>query len=186
LKTEEFYSKLKYLELSIIDFSKKYTIDTDDIRQWNDETNPIPSNIESLLLSCEYIQKFEKLQREFLEIKKTAKWFESHHQAMYDFVVKTQKYTEFKINDYNIIVRIGNENFGFKHLILRHYGMGSDGEITALDILKVGNVIKQDISIPAKGKNKLAFIQTKNNTKYMVILRKEKSGKLLFNFFSNK
>jgi len=72
------------------------------------------------------------------------------------------------------------------HLILRHYGNGSDGEIKALDILKIGNIIKQDLTIPTKSDDKIVFIQNKNNTKYTVILTKVKSGKLLFNFFSDK
>ena len=105
---------------------------------------------------------------------------------MYNFVIHEKRYAEFTINDYDIVVRLGNKDFGFKHLILRHYGNGSDGEIKALDILKIGNIIKQDLTIPAKGKNKIVFIQNKNNTKYTVILKKGKSGKLLFNFFSDK
>jgi len=147
----------------------------------------IPLHIDKLLLSYEYTQKFQKLQREFIEISNNKNWkFEPHHQAMYDFVTNTEKYTEFKINDYEIIVKIGNKDFGFMHFILRHYGNGSDGEIKALDILKIGNIIKQDITIPAKGFKKIVFIQNKNNTKYTIVLKKEKSGKLLFNFFSDK
>lgn len=187
MNTEEFYQKLKYLNLSINKFSKKYNMDIDSINQWNNTTNSIPLHIDTLLISYEYTQKFQKLQREFIEISNKKNWkFEPHHQAMYDFVVDTKRYTEFKINDYDIIVRVGNKNFGFKHLILRHYGNSSDGEIKALDILKIGNIIKQDIRIPAKGTKKIVFIQNKNNTKYTIVLKKEKSGKLLFNFFSDK
>ena len=76
---------------------------------------------------------------------------------------------EYKVKDYDIILRKGNKNIGFQHLILRHYGVGSDGEVKALDILKIGNVIKQDTTIPAKGSKKIAFIQNKNGKIYKVI-----------------
>ena len=187
MNKEEFYNKLEYLNLSVNKFSKKYKIDIDIINKWDNTTHPIPVHISILLISYEYTQKFQKLQREFLEISNNKNWkFQAHHQAMYDFVMNTKKYTEFKINDYDIILRVGNKDFGFMHLILRHYGNNSNGEIKALDILKIGNIIKQDVNIPTKVNGRVVFIQNKNNTKYTVILKKEKSGKLLFNFFSDK
>ena len=133
-----------------------------------------------------YFVKLQLLQRELIEIKKNAKWkFEAHHQAVYDFVIKGLKSITFTVNDYTITIKIGNENFGFKHLLLRHYGAGSEGEITALDILKIGNVIKANIEVPSKKVGRRNFIQNKNNEKYTVVLTEEKPHDLVFTFFSS-
>jgi len=188
LKTkQDFYDKLEELELDVNTFSKLSNTSLEIINSWDDNTNPIEEKHFNWLYNYEYRLKLRQLQKEFIQIKQDANWkFDPHHKAMFDFVVQAKNEIEFQINDHNIIVRKNNKDFGFKHLLLRHYGNGSDGEIKALDILKIGNVIKQEITIPSRGNKKISFIQTKNGHKYTVILRKEKSGKLLFNFFSSK
>ena len=187
MNKQEFYRRLEYLKLEINLFSKLANISIENIENWDDIKNPIPLKVFLWLTDFEYKEKIKLLQKNFMQIAKTKNWtFESHHQAMYDFVMHKKKYTEFKVADYNVVVKIGNKDFGFKHFILRHYGIGSDGEIKALDILKIGNVIKQDVTIPSNHKDKIVFIQTKNDIKYTVILKKDKFGKFLFNFFSNK
>ena len=136
----------------------------------------------------DYDLKLQQLQKEFKEIntKKANKWdFTPDQKAIYDFVMKSQKYTTFNIAGYDIILRVGNEDFGFKHFLLKHYGTGCVGEIKANDILKLGNVIKHNISVPAK-EDKIKFIQTKGDLKYSVVLKPQKDGKLVVSFFSSK
>ncbi|NQY22851.1 MAG: hypothetical protein HRT41_02375 [Campylobacteraceae bacterium] len=136
----------------------------------------------------EYDKKLEKLQKEFIEInrKRANKWqFKSHQQAIYDFVIKSQRQTSFNVKDYNITLKVGNEDFGFMHFLLGHYGEECPGEITAKDILNIGNVINNDISLPTeKGKKK--FTQSKGDYNYIVILSKRKDGDLVISFFSSK
>ena len=136
----------------------------------------------------DYELKLQQLQKEFKEIntKKVNKWdFTPDQKAIYDFVMKSQKYTTFNIAGYDIILKVGNEDFGFKHFLLKHYGTGCVGEIKANDILKLGNVIKHNISVPAK-EDKIKFIQTKGDLKYSVVLKPQKDGKLVVSFFSSK
>ena len=133
-----------------------------------------------------YFQRLQKLQKEFIEIKKSNKWkFDSHHQAIYDFVIHSKTTTTFTIDDYHITLNRGDEYFGFKHILLRHYCDDCDGKIKALDILKIGNVIKNGITVPAKKKGRINFIQTKNNEKYTLVLQKKEHDKLIFTFFSS-
>ena len=188
IKTKtEFENELDRLNLSLDDFSKKANIEISEINLWNDNKNLPPESIDNWLKNYEYQQKIKILQKEFIQINKNKKWkFEPHHQAVYDFVIHSKKYIEFTIKDYNIILRKGNKNFGFQHLILRHYGNDADGKVKAIDILKIGNVIKHDTQIPAKDSKKIAFIQNKNGIKYTVILKKDSKGKIVFNFFSGQ
>ena len=136
----------------------------------------------------DYELKLQQLQKEFIEIntKRANKWqFTPDQKAIYDFVIKSQRYTTFNIAGYDIILKVGNEDFGFKHFLLKHYGTGCVGEIKANDILKLGNVIKHNISVPAK-EDKIKFIQTKGDLKYSVVLKPQKDGKLVVSFFSSK
>ncbi|MFA5428191.1 MAG: hypothetical protein WC279_08285 [Sulfurimonas sp.] len=132
--------------------------------------------------------RFQKLQQEFLEIKKKQanKWkFKEHQQAIYDFVIHSRRFVEFEINGYVIVLKIGNDDFGFRHILLRHYCEGCDGELYAKDILNIGNVIKNDIELPSQ-KNRIKFIQNKGNIKYTVILTKESGKRLVFSYFSSE
>ena len=136
----------------------------------------------------DYDLKLQQLQKEFIEIntKRANKWqFTPDQKAIYDFVIKSQRYTTFNIAGYDIILKVGNEDFGFKHFLLKHYGTGCVGEIKANDILKLGNVIKHNISVPAK-EDKIKFIQTKGDLKYSVVLKPQKDRKLVVSFFSSK
>ena len=138
----------------------------------------------------EYYIRLQKLQKDFKEIKikKANKWeFKPHQQAMYDFVMQSKRSTTFTINEYTITINVGNENFGFMHIILRHFCDGCDGEITAKDILNIGYVIKNNITVPSKKKGRVNFIQTKENgEKYTVVLTKQNPNDLIFTFFSSK
>jgi len=134
-----------------------------------------------------YNERFQKLQLEFKAIKKrltSGNTFKPHQQAVYDFVIKSKSSTEFEINHYIIVLIVGNEGFGFKHILLRHYCPGCDGEVTAKDILNIGNIIANDIELPGQ-RGRLNFIQNKNNKKYTVVLKKKSENRLIFNFFSS-
>ena len=137
-----------------------------------------------------YYERLQKLQKDFrdIKIKKANKWeFKPHQQAIYDFVMQSKRSTMFTINDYTITIKIGNENFGFMHILLRHFCSGCDGEITAKDILNIGYVIKNNITIPSKRRGRINFIQTKeNNEKYTVVLTENNPNDLIFTFFSSK
>ena len=134
-----------------------------------------------------YFQRLQQIQREFKAIKSrlpSSRSFKRHQEAVYKFVMNPSKSVEFEINNYIIILFVGNDGIGFKHILLRHYCDGCDGEITARDILNIGNVIKNDIELDAH-KGRIKFIQNKDNKKYTVILKKKSENRLIFNFFSS-
>lgn len=136
----------------------------------------------------EYNIKLQQLQKEFKSIddKRANKWeFKPYQKAIFDFVMQSKKSVVFKVLDYEIILRVGTEHFGFKHFLIKHYGVDSVGEIKAIDILNIGNVIKNNICVPAND-DKIKFIQTKGELKYSLILKKESNGKLIVSFFSSK
>ena len=133
------------------------------------------------------MQRLQQLQKDFKQIKSrlgSNRQFKPHQQAVYNFVMNPNKSVEFEINDYIVVLFKGNDGIGFRHILLRHYCSGCDGEITSRDILNIGNVIKNDITLPAH-KGRIKFIQTKNDKKYTVIVKPKSNNKLIFNFFSS-
>jgi len=137
----------------------------------------------------EYFLKLQNLQKEFKEIDKRRanKWeFKPHQRAIFDFVMKSKKYVVFNVLEYEIVLRVGNERYGFKHFLLRHYGDGCEGEIKALDILNIGNVVRNNIVLPAKDKKRVIFMQNKGGLKYSLVLEKRESSKLVVSFFSSE
>jgi len=84
LNKQNFLEKLEQLNLTIDSFSKQANITVKIIEQWDDN---ISVKIHDWLLDYEYKQKIKLLQKEFIEIKKTNKWFKSYHFAMYEFVM---------------------------------------------------------------------------------------------------
>lgn len=143
--------------------------------------------MERLMSHEEYNKRFQNLQKEFLAIKEKQgnKWtFKPHQQAVYDFVVQSKSFVEFHINEYTIVLKTGNDDFGFRHILLRHYCFGCPGELSANDILNIGNVIKNDIELPAQ-KGRIKFIQNKGDVKFTVILTKESEKRLVFSYFSS-
>lgn len=134
-----------------------------------------------------YYKRLQQLQQEFKAIKANLpknREFKPHQQAVYDFVIHSKSSVEFEINGYVIVLYTGNEEIGFKHILLRHYCSGCDGEVTAKDILNIGNVIKNDVELEAH-KGRVKFIQNKDGKKYTVILKKKSQNRLIFNFFSS-
>ncbi len=135
-----------------------------------------------------YAEKLQELQKEFKEIKSrlgSKRELKPHQQAVYDFVMQSKKSVEFEVAGYYVVLFKGHKGIGFKHILLKHYGAGCTGEITARDILNIGNVIKNDITLEGY-KSRISFIQTKNDKKYTVIAKKKENNKLILNFFSSK
>jgi archaellum component FlaG (FlaF/FlaG flagellin family) len=134
-----------------------------------------------------YFQRLQKLQQEFQAIKNnlpSGRAFKPHQEAVFNFVMDPSRAVEFDINGYTVVIYVGNDGIGFRHILLRHYCSGCDGEVTARDILNIGNVIANDIELPGK-KGRLNFIQNKNDKKYTVVVKPKSGNKLIFNFFSS-
>jgi len=138
-------------------------------------------------LGREYSKRLRKLQNELIEYKDTlpsGRALKPHQEAVFNFIMNPSVAVEFEINGYTIVLFKGNDGIGFRHILLRHFCSGCDGEITARDILNIGNVINNDVEVPGK-KGRINFIQNKNGLKYTVVLKVKEDGKLIFNFFSS-
>jgi len=138
-------------------------------------------------IQLEYNKRLSKLQNEFVSLKKNSKWkFDPQQQAIFSFVTQRLTAITFQVSSYNVTLKVGNKNFGFMHLLLRHYGENCDGSVTALDILKIGNVIRANIELTANKSNRKKFIQNKNGECYTVILEEKSPNDLVFTFYSSK
>lgn len=64
-------------------------------------------------------------------------------QALYDFAVSQKNFVEFIKDGVRSILNKGDDKSGFKHIILRHYGEGADGELSHWDLLRIAKTIKE-------------------------------------------
>lgn len=90
----------------------------------------------------------------------------------------------------------GNIDGGFMHILLKHYSSkeeinSKEGEVVAIDILNIANVIRNgdpmnEYEITKDDfKDKIGFKQEKNGKMYKVILTKERNGNWFVSMYSN-
>lgn len=138
-----------------------------------------------------YSQRLSILKKELsIEIqkrKKKKKKFTHNQLVMIDFVNGVTKEAFFVIKDMNIILRKGDDNKGFKHIIQRHYCSGCNGELSMLDILNFDLFLQRAIKLTNEGvtNNKLEVFQyIKGLKNYKIILKNESKNRFVVTFYS--
>jgi len=140
-------------------------------------------------LGKEYGKRLKKLQQELIAYKNNLpnnRALKPHQEAVFNFVMNPSVAVEFPVIHYTLVLYKGDYyGLGFSHILLRHFCNGCDGEITAKDILNLGNIIANDCEVPGK-KGRLNFIQNKNGKKYTLVVKpKDNGNKLVLNYFSS-
>lgn len=144
----------------------------------------------------EYNKKLFELRDQLNEIEKNQRKkypLKENQQKVLDFVRGKSIMIQFDINGVQYFLNRGTNKQGFQH-ILKHFGNGTNGEITARDILNIANVIKNgrpltDVELKNEDSffsDKQGFLQPKNGLNYKVIVGKDKNGFWVISFFSNK
>jgi len=128
------------------------------------------------------LKRWQKLEKDFIKLKqiedKKKNKLTSDQESVYKFIMGDTKKAQFTVKDINISFGKGNKREGLKHILLRHYCEGCDGEIRARDILNIGNIIKNG--------NPIATIETDsyNSNNGLTGYTQEKAGhiyKLIIN-----
>lgn len=136
----------------------------------------------------EYLKRLNRLRREITKIvKSNKKTPKEHHNAIVKFV-KAPKSTTFMVNDINVTISPGDKRKGFKHILLRHYCEGCEGEITARDIYTIGNIIangRELTDYELKDNSLMGYAQRKNDEEYKLLLKKRTKDELVITMFKN-
>ena len=133
----------------------------------------------------QYSEKLAQLKKEIIAIqnaRKKKRW-KPHQKIMLDFINGVTSKAEFQINHQKIILYLGDEKKGFKHILLRHY---HPNELTALDILNIYEVVKRGIKLANEGvsnNNLDVYRLLKSDNDFRLVLKPQKDNSWVVTFY---
>ena len=137
-----------------------------------------------------YSEKLAHLKKEIalesIKRKKKKKKFTSNQQIMIAFINGVTNEAIFNILDKNVILKKGDSNKGFVHIIESHYGKGNRGEITMFDLLNFDLYLQRALKLSSVGVSNInldvyQYIKGINN--YKIVLKKYDEKNLVVTFY---
>ena len=137
-----------------------------------------------------YSEKLAHLKKEIacesLKRKKKKKKFTSNQKIMINFINGVTSEAIFNILNKSVILRKGDSNKGFVHIIENHYGKGSRGEINMLDLLNFDLYLQRALKLSSVGvsnPNLDVYQYIKGINNYKIILKKDSDKNLTVSFY---
>ena len=136
-----------------------------------------------------YSERLAKLKKEIkaIESARKKKRWKPNQKIIIDYINGVTKQAEFIINTQKIILKDGDSNKGFIHIIERHYCRGCPGELDAIDIINLSEVISRGIKLNDIGisNKKLNVYQLNKNGKILkVVLNPNSFGELVVTYYN--
>ena len=136
-----------------------------------------------------YSERLAKLKKEIkaIESARKKKRWKPNQKIVIDYINGVTKQAEFIINTQKIILKDGDSNKGFIHIIERHYCRGCPGELDAIDIINLSEVISRGIKLNDIGisNKKLNVYQLNKNGKILkVVLNPNSFGELVVTYYN--
>ena len=132
-----------------------------------------------------YSEKLAQLKKEIVSIenvKKKKRW-KPYQKTMIDFINGVTQKAEFTINDMHIILHLGDEKKGFKHILLKHY---QPNDLTVLDIVNMYEIVKRGIKLGNEGVSNDSldvYMFLKNDNNFRLVLKPQKSNSWVVTFY---
>ncbi len=136
-----------------------------------------------------YSERLAKLKKEIkaIESARKKKRWKPNQKIIIDYINGVTKQAEFIINTQKIILKDGDSNKGFIHIIERHYCRGCPGELDAIDIINLSEVISRGIKLNDIGisNKKLNVYQLNKNGRILkVVLNPNSFGELVVTYYN--
>lgn len=136
-----------------------------------------------------YSERLAKLKKEIkaIESARKKKRWKPNQKIIIDYINGVTKQAEFIIITQKIILKDGDSNKGFIHIIERHYCRGCPGELDAIDIINLSEVISRGIKLNDIGisNKKLNVYQLNKNGKILkVVLNPNSFGELVVTYYN--
>lgn len=136
-----------------------------------------------------YSERLAKLKKEIkaIESARKKKRWKPNQKIIIDYINGVTKQAEFIINTQKIILKDGDSNKGFIRIIERHYCIGCPGELDAIDIINLSEVISRGIKLNDIGisNKKLNVYQLNKNGKILkVVLNPNSFGELVVTYYN--
>jgi hypothetical protein len=135
-----------------------------------------------------YAKKLASLRKELSEIRKNLrkkkKDFNENQQKMYDFINGKRNIAQFGIKGSQYFLKKGNEEKGFMHILLRHYGEGcKEGCLSARNILNIATTIKMGSPYQSEKNDYLTISNTFEHGRFIVVLSKDRNGHWIVSYY---
>ncbi len=135
-----------------------------------------------------YAKKIGALRKEFSQIqtdlREKKRCLNENQQKVYDFVMAKSEIIQFNINHKQYFIKRGNENKGFMHILLRHYGEECEGRLTAKDILNIATTIKMGSPYVSEKNGYLSISNEFNGVRYIIVLSQDRNGHWVVSYYS--
>ena len=120
-----------------------------------------------------YSENLAKIKKEIkiIESKKNTK-FKKYQQDMIEFINGKVDKVEFKVNDKIILLRMGDDNKGFRHILQKHY---NPNDLQTMDILNLPILFKNALKLNEVGvsNNELSTYKMLKNQKELILVTNE-------------
>lgn len=137
-----------------------------------------------------YSEKLAHLKKELAaevhKRKNNKKKFTPNQIIMINFINGVTSKAVFNIKEMNIILYKGDSKKGFVHIIETHYGKGSKGEITIMDLLNFDLYFQRAIKLNEKGvsnQNLDVYKYIKGLNQYQIVLKKNSEIDFVVTFY---
>ncbi len=133
----------------------------------------------------QYSEKLARLKKEIVAIenaRKKKRW-KPYQKIMIDFINGVTPRAEFQINNMKILLYIGDEKKGFKHILLKHY---HPNDLTALDIVNIYEIVKRGIKLANAGvsnSNLDVYRFLKSDNDFRLVLKPQKDNSWVVTFY---
>ncbi len=133
----------------------------------------------------QYSEKLARLKKEIIAIenaRKKKRW-KPYQKIMIDFINGVTQKAEFQINNMKIILYVGDEKKGFKHIVLKHY---HPNDLTALDIINIYEIAKRGIKLANAGvsnDNLDVYRFLKSDNDFRLVLKPQKNNSWVVTFY---
>jgi len=133
----------------------------------------------------QYSEKLARLKKEIIAIenaRKKKRW-KPYQKIMIDFINGVTQKAEFQINNMKIILYVGDEKKGFKHIVLKHY---HPNDLTALDIINIYEIAKRGIKLANAGvsnDNLDVYRFLKSDNDFRLVLKPQKDNSWVVTFY---
>ena len=102
---------------------------------------------------------------------------------MIDFINGLTKTAEFQINGMKVILHLGDEKKGFKHILLKHY---HSNDLTAIDIVNIYEIAKRGVKLGTEGVSNSGldvYMFLKNDNNFRLVLKPQKNNSWVVTFY---
>jgi len=133
----------------------------------------------------QYSEKLARLKKEIITIenaRKKKRW-KPYQKIMIDFINGVTQKAEFQINNMKIILYVGDEKKGFKHILLKHY---HPNDLSALDIVNIYEIAKRGYKLANEGvsnENLDVYRFLKSDNDFRLVLKPQKDNSWVVTFY---